>query len=99
MTAEMWLKSGEMIQFFGGIFMVITYIPQITLLLRTKSAENQSITFWTLLIVSLSSFTYNAILLFIFKGVTSVLVTQALNLILAVTILTLLIKYSMKRGK
>ena len=52
MTAEMWLKSGEMIQFFGGIFMVITYIPQITLLLRTKSAENQSISFWTLLIVS-----------------------------------------------
>ena len=99
MTTELWMKSGEAIQFLGGIFMVITYIPQILMLLRTKSAENQSKTFWILLIISLSTFTYNAVLLYIFKGALSVLVTQALNLILALIILALLIKYSKKGRK
>ena len=99
MTPELWMKSGEAIQFLGGIFMVITYIPQILMLLRTKSAENQSKTFWILLIISLSTFTYNAVLLYIFKGVLSVLVTQALNLILALIILALLTKYSKKGRK
>jgi len=37
--------------------------------------------------------------LYIFKGVLSVLVTQALNLILALIILALLIKYSKKGRK
>jgi len=98
MSTELLLKSGEALQFFGGIFMVITYIPQIMMLLKTKSAENQSKLFWILLVISLSTFTYNAVLLYIFKGVLSVLVTQALNLILALIILTLLIKYS-KKGR
>jgi len=98
MSTELLLKSGEALQFFGGLFMVITYIPQIMMLLRTKSAENQSKSFWILLIISLSTFTYNAVLLYIFKGVLSVLVTQALNLILALIVLTLLIKYS-KKGR
>ena len=99
MTTELLLKSGEALQFFGGIFMIITYIPQITVLLKTKSAENQSKSFWILLVISLSTFTYNAVLLYIFKGVLSVLVTQALNLILALTVLALLIKYSKKGRK
>lgn len=95
---ETLLKSGEVIQTVGGLFMVATYIPQILLLFKSKSAKNQSVSFWVMLVISLSTFTYNGLLLFMFRGVTSVLVTQGINLFLALVVLTQILFYRRKRS-
>lgn len=78
----------------GGIFLGISYIPQIITLYKVKDSKSQSISFWVILLISLSSLTTNMI---INNNPLSVLIPQFLNIIFASIVLIQVIYYR-KRG-
>lgn len=85
------------LQMIGGGFMLASYIPQIKMLLESKSSENQSIKFWVILDIGMLLFDLNAIYLMIALGQYSYAVTQTLNLLCGVIVLALLLKYRKKK--
>lgn len=78
----------------SGIFLAISYIPQIITLYKVKDSKSQSISFWVILLISLSSLTANMI---INSNPLSVLIPQFLNIIFALVVLIQVIYYR-KRG-
>lgn len=81
------------LQMIGGVFMLASYVPQINMLLESKSAENQSIKFWVILDIGMLVFDLNAIYLMIALGQYSYAITQTLNLLCGVIVLVLLLIY------
>lgn len=76
----------------------IMYIPQIIHTYKTKDVKGIALSFWVLLVMALSVNTVNAITIYTTSGIFGALVTQGVNLILAV-IVFLQIAYYKKKDK
>lgn len=85
---------GAILSTVGGIFLAISYIPQIITLYKVKDSKSQSVSFWIILLISLSSLTANMI---INNNPLSVLIPQFLNITFALVVLIQVIYYK-KRG-
>ena len=80
----------------GGIFLVISYVPQIITLYKVKDSTSQSVSFWVILLISLSALTSNMI---INQNPITVLIPQFLNILFALVILIQVIYYKKRGGK
>lgn len=78
----------------GSIFLVISYVPQIRQLFKTKQTEGMSVSFWVVLILGLIFTTSNMILN---SNPMSVLLPQFLNITLATVVLIQIIVYRRKK--
>lgn len=81
------------LQLIGGIVLVISYLPMVKLLHNTKSAKNQSISFWIILNIGMIMFEINALYLAITLGQYPYLISQSLNLLFGLIVLVQLLKY------
>ncbi|MBS5307814.1 hypothetical protein [Clostridium sp.] len=80
-------------QLVGGVVLFISYLPMIKLLHTTKSAKNQSISFWIILDVGMVLFELNALYLAITLGQLSYAISQSLNLLCGIIVLIQLLIY------
>ena len=80
-------------QLIGGVVLVVSYLLMIKLLYKTKSAENQSISFWIILNIGMILFELNALYLAVTLGQLSYAVSQSLNLLCGIIVLTQLLIY------
>lgn len=82
----------------AGIILGICYIPQIIHTIKTKNVEGISLGFWAILSVAITCLVINALVIFIQFGTWGYLLTEGMNLALALVMLTLVLKYR-KGGK
>ncbi|WP_186786225.1 PQ-loop repeat-containing protein [Paenibacillus agilis] len=87
----------DIVPMLATIFLTICYFPQIVKNYKTKDVSSMSMPFWILLIVAISLLTVNAFVIFIKFGTFGYLVTEILNLALAVTVLAQVIIYRKKK--
>lgn len=80
-------------QLVGGVVLFISYLPMIKLLYTTKSARNQSISFWIILDIGMILFELNALYLAITLGQLSYAISQSLNLLCGIIVLIQLLVY------
>lgn len=78
----------------SGIFLTISYLPQIRQLLKTHNTEGMSISFWVILLLGLACTTTNMV---INDNPLSVLLPQFLNITLAFVVLMQIIIYRRRR--
>lgn len=78
----------------SGIFLTISYLPQIRQLFKTHNTEGMSVSFWVILLLGLACTTTNMI---INDNPLSVLLPQFLNIILAFVVLMQIIIYRRRR--
>ena len=81
------------LQLIGGILLFASYIPLIILLYKTKSADNQSLSFWIILDTGMLLFELNALYLAITLNQWSYAISQSLNLLCGVIVLIQLLVY------
>lgn len=81
------------LQLIGGAFMVMSYIPMVKLLYKSKSSKNQSIGFWIILDIGMFLFELNALYLAFTLEQWSYAISQSLNLLFGVIVLTQLLIY------
>lgn len=81
------------LQLIGGIVLVISYLPQIKMLYKTKSVKNQSLSFWIILDIGMMMFEANAIYLAITLGQLPYMISQSLNLLCGIIVLIQLLIY------
>ena len=85
---------GNLINTIGAIFLVYSYIPQITMLLKKKNSDGMSVKFWVILIIGMLGMLINMVI----SGASLfVILTQVINIALAGIVLVLVLKYR-KRG-
>ena len=85
---------GNLINTIGAIFLVYSYIPQITMLLKRKNSDGMSVKFWIILIIGMLGMLINMVI----SGASLfVILTQVINIALAGIVLVLVLKYR-KRG-
>lgn len=78
----------------SGIFLTISYLPQIRQLFKTHNTEGMSVSFWVILLLGLACTTTNMI---INDNPLSVLLPQFLNIILAFVVLMQITIYRRRR--
>ena len=84
----------------GGVLIVTSFIPQIKLILTTKNAEGNSLSFWKIISLGITCAAISMIGMNVINGVAFTVlgmvneVTQILNASLAITTLYLVRKYS-----
>lgn len=84
---------GNLINTIGAIFLVYSYIPQITMLLKRKNSDGMSVKFWIILIIGMLGMLINMII----SGASLfVILTQVINIALAGIVLMLVLKYRKK---
>lgn len=86
-------------QLICGLLMTISYIPQIKLLIKTKSCENQSFGFWIILDTAMILGLINSMYFAICLGEYSYLISQSLNLLCGLIVLGLLICFKNNKSK
>ena len=84
---------GNFINTIGAIFLVASYIPQISMLLKTKKSDGMSVKFWVILIIGMTGMLINML---INKISAFIILTQFLNVVLALIVLLLVLKYKKK---
>ena len=81
---------GNLINTLGAFFLIASYLPQITMLLKTKNSNGMSVSFWVILIIGMTGLLINMII----SGASlMVWLTQAINILLAVIVLVLVLRY------
>ncbi len=85
---------GNVLATLGGIFITISYLPQIKQLFKTHNTEGMSVSFWVILLLGLTCTTTNMI---INNNPLSVLLPQILNITLAFVVLIQIIVYRRKK--
>lgn len=81
---------GNLINTLGAFFLVASYLPQITMLLKTKNSNGMSVSFWIILIIGMTGLLINMII----SGASlMVWLTQAINILLAAIVLVLVLRY------
>lgn len=85
---------GNILGILGGVFITISYLPQIKQLFKTKQTEGMSVSFWVILLLGLICTTTNMILN---NNPMSVLLPQFLNITLATVVLIQIIVYRRKK--
>ena len=84
---------GNLINTIGAIFLVYSYIPQITMLLKRKNSDGMSVKFWVILIIGMLGMLINMVI----SGASLfVILTQVINIALAGIVLILVLKYRKK---
>lgn len=81
------------LQLIGGMVLFISYLPMIKMLHKTKSAENQSLSFWIILDLGMILFELNALYLAITLNQLSYAISQSLNLLCGIIVLIQLLVY------
>lgn len=85
---------GSILGTCGGIFITISYLPQIKQLFKTHNTEGMSVSFWVILLLGLICTTTNMV---INNNPLSVLLPQFLNITLAFVVLMQIIIYRRKK--
>lgn len=85
---------GNVLATLGGIFITISYLPQIKQLFKIHNTEGMSVSFWVILLLGLTCTTTNMI---INNNPLSVLLPQILNITLAFVVLIQIIVYRRKK--
>lgn len=81
---------GNLINTLGAFFLIASYLPQITMLLKTKNSNGMSVSFWVILIIGMTGLLINMII----SGASlMVWLTQAINILLAAIVLVLVLRY------
>lgn len=80
----------------GTVLIGAMYIPQIMKTYKTKDVSSMSFAFWLMLVCALSVLTINAIVVFIVFGTYGFLITEAVNLTLALVVFIQYLKYRNK---
>lgn len=81
---------GNLINMVGAFFLVASYLPQITMLLKTKKSDGMSVSFWVILIIGMTGLLINMII----SGASlMVWLTQVINILLAAIVLALVLRY------
>ena len=88
------LLIGNVLATLGGIFITVSYLPQIKQLFKTHNTEGMSVSFWVILLLGLTCTTTNMV---INNNPLSVLLPQFLNIILAFVVLMQIIIYRRKK--
>lgn len=86
----------EFLPILATIFLTICYVPQIVKIHRTKDVSSQSLSFWVLLSIALGLLLTNAFMIFMAFGTYGYLITEIINLGLALTVLSQVIRYRKK---
>lgn len=90
-----WLLNNAL-PLIATILLAYSYIPQLIKTYRTKSVDDVSPAFWWSISSALALMTVNAAYVYHLTGGYGYLITEIINLALAVTMLTLVIKYKRK---
>lgn len=77
------------------ILIALMYVPQIVITHKTKNVEGIAVSFWILLVAALSVNTTNALIIYTTSGVYGTLITQSVNLTLAITVLAQVAYYKL----
>ena len=81
---------GNLINTLGAFFLIASYLPQITMLLKTKNSNGMSVSFWVILIIGMTGLLINMVI----SGASlMVWLTQAINILLAAIVLVLVLRY------
>lgn len=84
----------------GGFGIAISYIFQISRMLKTKRVDGISVLFWIVITVGLSFLLLNSLTVFILYGSWGYLVAEILNVSLALTVFFMVLYYRRKnKGK
>jgi len=83
----------ELIPILATVFLTICYVPQIIKIHKTKDVSSQSLMFWILLSIALGLLWTNAFMIFTAFGTFGYLITETLNLGLALVVLGQVISY------
>lgn len=83
----------------GTLLIGAMYIPQIMKTHKTKDVTGMSVAFWIMLVVALSVLTVNATTIFITFGTFGFLITEVVNLTLALVVLFQVLKYRKKKDE
>lgn len=78
--------------------LVVSYVPQIIQLQKTKNPEGINLNFWLILALSLLCFVILAFDGFLATGAWVLLVAQLMNLLLAIVVIIQVIVYSKKKA-
>lgn len=81
------------LQLIGGGFLVVSYFFTISLLCKTKSSKNQSLSFWIILDTGMTLFWLNSLYLAITLQQYSYFISQSLNLLFGIIVLIQLLVY------
>lgn len=80
-----------------GTFLIgAMYVPQIWKTHKTKDVTGMSVAFWIMLVIALTTMTANALVVFIALGTFGLLITESVNLVLAIVVLIQVLKYRKK---
>lgn len=77
------------------VLIALMYVPQIVRTHKTKNVEGIAVSFWILLVAALIVNTTNALIIYTTSGVYGTLITQSVNLTLAITVLTQVAYYKL----
>jgi len=83
----------ELLPLIATVFLTVCYIPQILRNYRTKDVSSLSLWFWVLLSVALGLLWTNAFMIFNAFGTFGYLVTETINLGLALVVLIQVVIY------
>lgn len=86
----------ELLPILATVFLTACYLPQIIKTYKTKDVSSMSLVFWIMLAVALGLLWTNAFMIFMAFGTFGYLVTETLNLGLALIVLGQVIKYRKK---
>lgn len=86
----------EFLPILATVFLTICYVPQIAKIHKTKDVTSQSLWFWILLCVALGLMFTNAFMIFNAFGTYGYLITETINLGLALTVLGQVVHYRKK---
>lgn len=82
------------IPMIAGFLLMICYTPQLLKTFRTKNVEGFSVMFWVVLSAALACFVLNALsLLALGSGSIGYLISELLNLSMALTMLVMILVY------
>lgn len=95
------MQIWDLIVLIAGVastpLLVVSYVPQIIQLQKTKNAEGINLNFWLILSASLLCFVILAFDGFLATGAWVLLLAQIVNLLLAVVVIIQVIAYSKKK--
>lgn len=87
-----WLLNNAL-PLIATVLLAYSYIPQLVKTYRTKSVDDVSPAFWWSISAALALMTVNAAYVFYLTGGYGYLITEIINLSLAVAMLTLVLRY------
>ncbi|ENK1243277.1 hypothetical protein ACFLKB_09815 [Clostridium sp. FAM 1755] len=89
------IKFGTIINIIGGILLLYSFLPQIYIILKTKSPGNNSIQYWIIMTFGISCICINQ---FICEVPRVQLIIQSINVVFAILTTILIIYFGLKES-